>query len=383
MANNCGCCMMPPPSTIRCGDERAHPGGERQGDVIAPRAPRPRGPPASPAPPSPSLPDRRSPTRGPPGSRRETGSSPGYGSAMRSCGIGCGPSRGAAFHAAPPARQHSAADSRPDGEVQQVVQEPSRGAPPRLAEHRRVHVGVESRPARRARLPDLAREVDVLPPRLGSRGDVAPRRRLADAGRPARTSDPEPLKLSSSSENNEPFPRSSRPALSSGTESSPDPRGPVPTPQTNLVPPASIAPNMSCNILSQPGTGTHSCYRLKNAPTDRRTDPHRSRGQQAEADRRIHRRRQLGRHAHLDRPHAFSPRLAGARTDARIRRVHDRAERHATVSSTTGGAIEVAAGQAVHTPPGEWIRYSTPLEGAEYIAVCLPAFSPATVHRDD
>ena len=48
-----------------------------------------------------------------------------------------------------------------------------------------------------------------------------------------------------------------------------------------------------------------------------------------------------------------------------------------------GGAMEVAAGQAIHTPPGEWIRYSTPFEGgAEYIAVCLPAFSPATVHRD-
>jgi quercetin dioxygenase-like cupin family protein len=47
-----------------------------------------------------------------------------------------------------------------------------------------------------------------------------------------------------------------------------------------------------------------------------------------------------------------------------------------------GGAIEVQAGQAVHTAPGEWIRYSTP-EGAEYIAVCLPAFSPGTVHRDD
>jgi mannose-6-phosphate isomerase-like protein (cupin superfamily) len=48
------------------------------------------------------------------------------------------------------------------------------------------------------------------------------------------------------------------------------------------------------------------------------------------------------------------------------------------------GAIDVSAGQAVHTAPGEWIRYSTPLaDGAEYIAVCLPAFTPATVHRDD
>lgn len=49
-----------------------------------------------------------------------------------------------------------------------------------------------------------------------------------------------------------------------------------------------------------------------------------------------------------------------------------------------GGALEVVAGQAVHTRPGEWVRYSSPSpEGAEYIAVCLPAFSPATVHRDE
>lgn len=41
------------------------------------------------------------------------------------------------------------------------------------------------------------------------------------------------------------------------------------------------------------------------------------------------------------------------------------------------------AGQAIVTPHGEWIRYSTPgPDGAEYIAVCLPAFSPDTVHRD-
>ena len=49
----------------------------------------------------------------------------------------------------------------------------------------------------------------------------------------------------------------------------------------------------------------------------------------------------------------------------------------------TGGALDVRAGQAVVTAPGEWVRYSTPgPEGAEYVAVCLPAFSPATVHRD-
>lgn len=48
-----------------------------------------------------------------------------------------------------------------------------------------------------------------------------------------------------------------------------------------------------------------------------------------------------------------------------------------------GGALDVTAGQAVVTAPGEWVRYSSPEpEGAEYVAVCLPAFSPATVHRD-
>ncbi len=48
-----------------------------------------------------------------------------------------------------------------------------------------------------------------------------------------------------------------------------------------------------------------------------------------------------------------------------------------------GGVLDVAAGQAVVTHPGEWVRYSSPEPGgAEYVAVCLPAFSPDTVHRD-
>ncbi len=48
-----------------------------------------------------------------------------------------------------------------------------------------------------------------------------------------------------------------------------------------------------------------------------------------------------------------------------------------------GGVLDVQAGQAVVTAPGEWVRYSTPgPDGAEYVAVCLPAFSPETVHRD-
>jgi mannose-6-phosphate isomerase-like protein (cupin superfamily) len=49
-----------------------------------------------------------------------------------------------------------------------------------------------------------------------------------------------------------------------------------------------------------------------------------------------------------------------------------------------GGQLDVRAGQAIVTSPGEWVRYSTPdAGGAEYIAVCTPAFSPATVHRDE
>jgi quercetin dioxygenase-like cupin family protein len=48
-----------------------------------------------------------------------------------------------------------------------------------------------------------------------------------------------------------------------------------------------------------------------------------------------------------------------------------------------GGTIDVSAGQAIITHAGEWIRYGTPGDdGAEYIAVCAPAFSPDTVHRD-
>lgn len=48
------------------------------------------------------------------------------------------------------------------------------------------------------------------------------------------------------------------------------------------------------------------------------------------------------------------------------------------------GVLDVAVGQAIFCEPGECVRYSTPgPDGAEYVAICLPAFSPATVHRDD
>lgn len=57
--------------------------------------------------------------------------------------------------------------------------------------------------------------------------------------------------------------------------------------------------------------------------------------------------------------------------------------RGAVLVESKEGVIEVRAGQAVIARRGEWVRYSTPgAEGAEYIAVCVPAFGPDSVHRD-
>ena len=68
---------------------------------------------------------------------------------------------------------------------------------------------------------------------------------------------------------------------------------------------------------------------------------------------------------------------------ARVRGDHRRAAAACCASSTRAGALDVRAGQAVVAAPGEWVRYSSPEPGgAEYVAICLPAFSPATVHRD-
>ena len=51
---------------------------------------------------------------------------------------------------------------------------------------------------------------------------------------------------------------------------------------------------------------------------------------------------------------------------------------------TKTGSMDVKAGEAILAPKGQWVRYSTPgEEGAEYVAVCIPAFSPDTVHRDE
>jgi ethanolamine utilization protein EutQ (cupin superfamily) len=48
-----------------------------------------------------------------------------------------------------------------------------------------------------------------------------------------------------------------------------------------------------------------------------------------------------------------------------------------------GDALDVRAGQAILVSAGEWVRYSTPeADGAHYVAICLPAFAPDTVHRD-
>jgi mannose-6-phosphate isomerase-like protein (cupin superfamily) len=58
--------------------------------------------------------------------------------------------------------------------------------------------------------------------------------------------------------------------------------------------------------------------------------------------------------------------------------------RGALVVESEDGQMTVQAGQAVHARPGEWVRYSTPgTDGAEYISVCVPAFAPGTVHRDE
>jgi ethanolamine utilization protein EutQ (cupin superfamily) len=54
------------------------------------------------------------------------------------------------------------------------------------------------------------------------------------------------------------------------------------------------------------------------------------------------------------------------------------------VEGTGGQRLAVTAGQVVHARAGEWVRYSTPgAAGARYVAVCLPAFSPGSVHRDE
>ncbi|MDQ6783090.1 MAG: cupin domain-containing protein [Actinomycetota bacterium] len=59
-------------------------------------------------------------------------------------------------------------------------------------------------------------------------------------------------------------------------------------------------------------------------------------------------------------------------------------EGQVVVESRESEALVVQAGQAVHAPAGEWVRYSTPdPAGARYLAVCVPAFSPDGAHRDD
>ena len=81
---------------------------------------------------------------------------------------------------------------------------------------------------------------------------------------------------------------------------------------------------------------------------------------------------------------ALPPALAGLATrPARAQDAFPTKPLRCVVAFPAGGVLEVRAGQAVVAKPGEWVRYSSPeAEGAEYVAVCLPAFSPDTVHRD-
>ena len=111
------------------------------------------------------------------------------------------------------------------------------------------------------------------------------------------------------------------------------------------------------------------------------THPHSGRGHETEANRSIHRTRQqqnfiaehrLHHHPSWEEPgqapefEEFTLVLKGT-----LRLCYE------------GGEIDVTAGQAVIAHAGEWVKYSTPADGgAEYIAVCLPAFSMETVHRD-
>ena len=90
---------------------------------------------------------------------------------------------------------------------------------------------------------------------------------------------------------------------------------------------------------------------------------------------------ELGNGQRQHRANDGSSRLGGTGSDTRLRRVHGRASRALRVEHD-GGFVDVRAGEAIVTHAGERIRYSTPGEGAEYIAVCLPAFSPEAVHRD-
>ncbi len=83
--------------------------------------------------------------------------------------------------------------------------------------------------------------------------------------------------------------------------------------------------------------------------------------------------------AHMTSPSGWSE--PGQRPEFEEYTVVLRGELH--VQSESGNEVIVTAGQAVIAHAGEWVQYSTPgRDGAEYIAVCVPAFSMATVHRD-
>lgn len=118
------------------------------------------------------------------------------------------------------------------------------------------------------------------------------------------------------------------------------------------------------------------------AATCRTADAYHRRRQQAKADRGVCRPYEFRARRRERGPYEVDRRLVepGQRPEfeeisvvlsGRLRVEHE------------GGVIDVNAGQAVVCEPGEWVRYSTPdAEGADYVAICRPAFSPATVHRD-
>ena len=120
------------------------------------------------------------------------------------------------------------------------------------------------------------------------------------------------------------------------------------------------------------------------ARADREPQPRRGRRHQAQADRRVRRPREHRRGAPERRAHALARRAGSSPASAPTSTSGRWSSTARCASSTRPASIDVPAEQAILVRGGEWVRYSTPYPGgAEYVAVCLPAFSPDTVHRDD
>ena len=120
------------------------------------------------------------------------------------------------------------------------------------------------------------------------------------------------------------------------------------------------------------------------ARADREPQPRRGRGHQAQADRRVRRPREHRRGAPERRAHALAPGLGRARPAPRLRRVDARPRRHPERRARGGRDRGPRRARRSSSAAASGCSYSTPYPGgAEYVAVCLPAFSPDTVHRDD